>query len=107
MHLGSKTSAAIRSGHGGMFIPPGLSSTFLTGDGLNWSTSGDYWVNAGALGDTLLDGHDWDNLIGGTGHESYVIYSRTRRAAGATTFAFDVTAVIRNPVPTWLRSRKS
>lgn len=103
MHLQSKTGVPVRGAHGGIFLPPPLSSTFLTGDGLGFATSGDYWTNSGALADTLLEGADWTGV--GTGHYSYVIYSKTRRAAGASTYAFDVTSITRNPKPTWLRSR--
>lgn len=105
MHLQSKTGAAVRGAHGGLFLPPPLSSTFLTGDGLQFNNTSAYWTAAGTLASTLLSGHDWSGV--GTGHESYVIYSRTRRARSEPTYAFDVTSIVRNPLPTWLRSRKS
>lgn len=105
MHLQSKSGVPVRGAHGGIFLPPPLSSTFLTGDGLAFNNTSDYWTNAGALASTLLDGADWTGI--GTGHYSYVIYSRTRRAQAKPTFAFDVTSIVRNPIPTWLRSRGS
>lgn len=107
MHLKFQTGVPVRGAVGGMFLPPPLASTFLSSDGLGWLTTGDYYVNAGTLISTLLTGHDWDNLAGGTGHESLIVYSRTRRARGLSTYFFDVTAGIRNPKPTWLRSRVS
>ena len=103
MHLQSKTGVPVRGAHGGIFLPPPLATTFLTGDGLLWNNSGDYWTAAGALSDTLLEGADWTGV--GTGHYSYVIYSKTRRARGLSTFAFDVSSIVRNRKPTWLRSR--
>lgn len=107
LHLSSHTGVPLRGAHGGMFLPPPLASTFLSSDGLGWLTTGAYYVAAGDLATALLAGEDWDNTLGGTGHISYVIYSRTRRARGETNYAFDVNAITRNPQPTWLRSRVS
>lgn len=107
MHLQSKTGVPLRGAHGGMFLPPPLSSTFLTGDGLQFNNTSAYWTNAGTLASALLAGHDWSVIGVPSGHESYVIYSRTRRARGLSNYYFDVKSVVRNPLPTWLRSRAS
>jgi hypothetical protein len=105
MHLQSKSGVPVRGSHGGIFLPPPLQSLSLSSDGLSFLTSNAYWTNAGSLIGTLLAGADWTGV--GTGHYSYVIYSKTRRARGLTTYAFDVTSIVRNPFPTWLRSRAS
>lgn len=107
MHLKSATGVPLRGAHGGIFLPPPLSSTFLTSDGLQFNTTSAYWSAAGTLASTLLAGHDWDATTTPEGHESYVIYSRTRRARAEANYAFDVAAVTRNPIPTWLRSRRT
>jgi hypothetical protein len=107
LHVKAQTSAAIRSGHGGMFMPPVMHFPALSGNGRSWNPLGAYWVAVGAFFDALLDGHDWTTDLDLSGHLSYVIYSHTRRLRAEPNYAFDVTGYTRNPRPTWLRSRGS
>jgi hypothetical protein len=107
MHMKFTTGVPLRGAVGGMFLPPPLASTFLSSDGLSFLTSGAYWTAAGTLASTLLSGHDWNATTTPAGHESLIVYSRTRRQRGETNYFFDVNAAVRNPLPTWLRSRVS
>jgi hypothetical protein len=104
MHLKIKTNAAVRSGHGGIFLPPPRVSTSLASQGF-FASAASYYVNAGTLA-ALLD----DNIqvtSGGfnTWHLSPVVYSRTRRNRADPNWYFGVTQVQRDFTPHWLRSR--
>lgn len=107
MHMKFTTGVPLRGAVGGMFLPPPLASTFLSSDGLQFLTSGSYWSAAGTLAATFLAGADWDGVTTPAGHHSLIVYSRTRRQRGEANYFFDVNAAVRNPFPTWLRSRQS
>lgn len=107
MHLKLTTGVPLRGAVGGMFLPPPLASTFLSSDGLSFLTSGAYWTAAATLASTLLAGADWNATTTPAGHHSLIVYSRTRRQRSEPNYFFDVNAIIRNPRPTWLRSRVS
>lgn len=98
------TNAAVRSGHGRMFLPsPGYASA-LDGTGL-WDSSGAYWTTAlPAFLDELVNAHSTGS--GNAGHDlSHVVYSRTRRTAGLPEYYFDVESYTKRRQPHWLRSR--
>ncbi len=106
MWVAAHTNAAVRSGHGGMFLPPALASNYLDAGGVIKSTN-DYWNAAATLIGDLLAGHDYTIVPSSAGHLSYVIYSRTRRARGDAEYYFDVTSMTRHPEWHWLRSRST
>lgn len=98
-----KTTAAIRSGHGGWFSLPAVRRLNLTSDGI-FNTGTTFWSTQDAFNAALLAGHDWGPL-GADGHESYVLYSHTRHKRGDADYLFDVASITRNTRVHWLRSR--
>ena len=106
MLVSVKTNAAVRSGHGRMFMPPGLVPGALLAGGL-WSLTLTYGTAVSAFFDALLAGHDIGTEGIDASHLSYVIYSRTRRQAGLSQYYFDVTSYVRRAAPHWLRSRST
>jgi hypothetical protein len=97
-----KTNAAIRSGHGRMWIP------IVDKDVLNTSgqliTTGALATATTAFFDELKSNHGV-TIVADSWTLSQVVYSRTRRARGDANYYFDVTAYIRRLTPHWLRSR--
>lgn len=101
-----RTNAAIRSGHGRIFIPnPGLAS-YLDSAG-KYDALSAYWVtNLPQLLTALDDDFAVENGIyaDGTGH--LVVYSRTRHAKpGPPDYYFDVASAQGHLELHWLRSR--
>lgn len=97
-----KTNAAIRSGHGRMWIPV-IDKDVLTTSG-TFTTTGALALAITAFFDELKTNHPIS--FGGSGWDcEQVVYSRTRRARGDEFFYFDVTAYVRRMTPHWLRSR--
>lgn len=99
------TNAAVRSGHGRMFLPPIIDSGALANGGTigptvayqtaitglitelgHWNKGGSHW----------LSGSTW-----GVG-----VYSRTRRAKGLPQFAFSAVAYSNKNLVHWLESRQ-
>jgi hypothetical protein len=100
-----RTNAAVRSGHGRMFMPPPIASSNLSTGGI-WSTGAPYWSNVGTFMTELLSTHRVGGI--GTGSDLHtVVYSRTRRARGDSEYWFGVSAYIQRPAPHWLRSRST
>ena len=97
------TNAAVRSGHGRMFIPGCGPSANLASTGL-WDTSTALWTAVAAFLDELKTNHG-AGLFGTDFTAHQVVYSRTRRAAGASAYWFDVSSYTRRAAPHWLRSR--
>lgn len=99
------TNAAIRSGHGRLFLPnPGYASA-LDASGL-WDTGGVWWpTTTTAFLDELKTVHSADDGASGTNSLSLVVYSRTRRARAAAEYYFDVQSYTKRRQPHWLRSR--
>ena len=101
LHL--STNAAVRSGHGRMFLPPLRSVVNLTDELV--SSGYTTLVNSfiAALDDYYKGGSAW--TVGGS-HWQLGVYSRTRRARGEPYFAFGVTGMVLKKPVTWLRSRR-
>jgi len=98
-----KTNAAVRSGHGRLFLPCPQSAGSLTTNGL-WNTANAFWTNAGTFMTELNNNHGYAD--GGlTGHLATVVYSRTRRGRGDPNYYFDMTGYTLRTKPHWLRSR--
>lgn len=99
-----KTNAAVRSGHGRMWLPV-IDKDTLTTTGV-FTTTGAFATAITAFFDELKSNHGitiaLDSWIA-----SQVVYSRTRRARGDANFYFDVTAYVRRMTPHWLRSRQT
>lgn len=97
------TNAAVRSGHGRLFLPPPIDETFTAGGG-TWSSTGAAWVNAKAFMDELMNTHH--NGGAGTGWDLVpIVYSRTRRARGDANYYFDVKSYTMRSRQHFLRSR--
>lgn len=101
LHL--STDAAVRSGHGRMFLPP-----LRLSDNINNEVVSNGYASThaapfiAALETYFRDGSAWD----GGSHWGLGVYSRTRRARGDANFAFSVTALVLKTPVTWLRSRR-
>lgn len=99
-----RTNAAVRSGHGRMWIPVVDKDVLSTSGQL--ITTGALATATTAFFDELKSTHTITD--GGNSWDcKQVVYSRTRRARGDEFFYFDVTAYIRRLTPHWLRSRQS
>lgn len=98
-----RTNAAVRSGHGRLFMPSPLSAGALTTGGL-WFTTHAFWIAHTAFFTELNLNHNMGTL-GSDGHLATIVYSRTRRAAGDPDYYFDMTGFIQRTKPHWLRSR--
>lgn len=98
------TDAAIRSGHGRMFLPAAVSATGLTGAGL-WETTSTWYGLTKTFLDELVSTHSVDDGASGTNTLHPIVYSRTRRAIPGAAFAFFITSYTRRLQPHWLRSR--
>lgn len=99
------TNAAVRSGHGRMFLPGCGPAANLTSAG-TWDTTTTLWTALAAFLDELKTNHG-AGIFGTDFTAHQVIYSRTRRAAGASSYWFDVQSYVRRQQPHWLRSRLS
>lgn len=98
------TNAAVRSGHGRLFLPPAYADGEVATGG-NWYALGQYWSQAKTFLDELMESHDWDLLS--DGHLDPVVYSRTRRQRGDDNWFFDISAYIMRSKQHFLRSRMS
>jgi hypothetical protein len=97
------STAAVRSGHGRMFLP-GCGPAANLNSGGQWDTATALWTAVAAFLDELKATHSGGGFF--TGFDAHqVIYSRTRRAAGAAQYWFDVQSYTRRQAPHWLRSR--
>lgn len=95
------TNAAIRSGHGRMFLPPLRRSGNVSGDDVSATYVAAVAPLITELGHWNTGGSHWANGNWGIG-----VYSRTRRARAIATFAFHANAyTLRAPI-TWLESRR-
>jgi hypothetical protein len=98
------TAAAIRSGHGHLFMPPIFDSGELGGQRILHTS--EYWTALGSavteLGHMNRGGSSWS---GGTW--GLCVYSRTRRARLLADFAFHVTSESFGDEVHWLRSRSA
>lgn len=99
-----RTNAAVRSGHGRVFLLPPVEQAALTGSAI-WRTTNAYWLNAITFMAELISDHTHTTLGVPDGSIDPVIYSRTRRERGDANYYFDVTAYVLRPAPHWLRSR--
>lgn len=100
-----QSNAAVRSGHGRIFMPPPLDHGAMR-NGRDWDPLSSYWLTCKAFLDELV----LDHSVGGIGFESTispVIYSRTRRARGDDNYYFDVSGYTIRSAPHWLRSRST
>lgn len=97
------TNAAVRSGHGRMFLPPACDHLALAG-GRNWDSTNVYWINSKAFLDELVQSHHAGVVLLGWNLDP-IVYSRTRRARGDAAYYFDITGHVMRPAPHWLRSR--
>ena len=98
------TNAAVRSGHGRMFLPSSPQPADLDTNG-SWQTNRAYWTTTlPAFLNELKAEHTTGNQ--GAGHTlSQVVYSRTRRAAADPFHYFDVTSYTVRQLAHFLRSR--
>lgn len=103
-----KTNAAVRSGHGHIFLPPIRDAGVLDTDGkigdLSW-----YQTAANSLAAELGHYNQGGSAWGGTlepGSWGLGIYSRTRRARSLPQFAFHTTTITLDSKVHWLRSRR-
>jgi hypothetical protein len=101
-----RTNAAVRSGHGRLFMPLPTQQNCLTAQGI-WQVTNAYWIASGAFMAELNLNHNWTVLGVPSGHLATVVYSRTRRARGDAFYYFDMTAYVLRPAPHWLRSRST
>jgi hypothetical protein len=101
-----RTNAAVRSGHGRLFLPLPTQQSTLTAAGI-WRAADGYWIASGAFMTELNLNHNWTVLGLPVGHLSTVVYSRTRRARGDAAYYFDMTAYVLRTAPHWLRSRST
>lgn len=99
-----RTNAAVRSGHGRLFLPPVFSSTPL-GTGNSWAASSTWLTAVNALATELAGGFEGGAWWSAGWDARLVVYSRTRRARGLSTYWFGVTGVALDPQQRWLRSR--
>lgn len=99
-----RTNAAVRSGHGRVFLLPPVEQAALTGSAL-WRTTNAYWINSVTFMAELIQDHTFTVLGVPAGSIDPVVYSRTRRERGDANYYFDVTAYVLRPNPHWLRSR--
>lgn len=97
--LSVKTDDNSRSGRGRMFLPSPRVVAFL-GDVFQWSTTTDYWSNAGVFATALLAGHDFTEDLTDY-HISTRLWSRKDNATK------DVTSIVRKAPYHWLRSRST
>lgn len=99
------SNAAVRSGHGRLFLPGCVGAGNLDTNG-NWDMATAYQTAVTAFMDELKATHThsgWtsDQLM------HLVVYSRTRRAAALANYWFDVVSYTKRTQPHWLRSRLS
>lgn len=99
-----RTNAAVRSGHGRLFLPPVFSSTPLAANN-TWATSSTWLTAVQALATELQNGFEAGSWWTAGWDARLVVYSRTRRARGISTYYFGVTGVALDPQQRWLRSR--
>jgi hypothetical protein len=98
------TNAAIRSGHGRMFLPGSCNAGALDANG-NWQATGTWWTTTvPAFLTELKASHSTGS--GNAGHDlRQVVYSRTRRGDGRPGYYFDVQSYNMRQKAHWLRSR--
>jgi hypothetical protein len=100
------TDSAVRSGHGRVFLPSPTVAAFLSAG--HWATTGTYWTNVAALItqlNALLYTAGGSHAGGGAADFDLAVYSKTRRAAGISTYLFRCTALTPQSKVRWLRSR--
>lgn len=99
------SNAAIRSGHGRVFMPNPGNASALASNG-NWDLAGTPFTTPytnfttqlrAAMNPDVPDGPD--SVL------SQVVYSRTRHGAGLAQYYFDVQSSTLRALPHWLRSR--
>jgi hypothetical protein len=98
------TGAAVRSGHGRLFLPPAYTDGEVAQGG-NWYALGQYWAQAKIFLDELMESHDWDALT--DGHLYPCVYSRTRRRRGDEGYYFRIDDYVMRIKQHFLRSRMS
>lgn len=97
------TDAAVRSGHGRMFLPGPYTAANLTSGG-TWDPATQPWTLVKTFMDELLTTHAGGGLLAGFNLD-LVVYSRTRHAAALSSYWFTVESYARRAAPHWLRSR--
>lgn len=97
------SSAAIRSGHGRIYLPGGVAASSLNASG-RWDPASGTWTAAGTFLTALIAGHGWTAWLGSETIKA-VVYSRTRHAANLSPYYFDASTYTRRDAPHWLRSR--
>lgn len=99
------TNAAVRSGHGRMWLPSPRASAAAAADG-TFNMAAGYGLGVTALitelGHYNRGGSRWTTFGADFGAG---VYSRTRRLRGETNFAFQATAYSLRPRWHWLRKR--
>jgi hypothetical protein len=97
------SNAAIRGGKGRMFLPPAYYSGAASSGG-TWLSSNAYWTNAVTFLNELLTTHHSGAAT--LGHNLVpVLYSRTRRARGDSSYWFELTGYRLRTRQHFLRSR--
>jgi hypothetical protein len=99
--LSFHTDAAVRSGHGRMFLPI-FASDSISNEEVSNGYRGQVNTLIGELGHFKKGGSAWD----AGGHFGLGVYSRTRRARGDAAFAFSITSMTLKAPLTWLESRR-
>jgi hypothetical protein len=99
------TNAAVRSGHGRMFLPACYTASTLNNVGNFDTGAAPFATTLPTLITALLAGFE-PNVNGVvTNAASLGVYSRTRRAASLSEWFFDATNIVVRTAPHWLRSR--
>jgi hypothetical protein len=97
-----KTDAAIRSGHGWMFLPPPFNINVLDTN-FSWDDTNDFWIRWQALADLIPDSFDQSGVDART--YTPIVYSRTRHRRGQDPYYFTIQDAILKTRPAFLRSR--
>lgn len=99
------TNAAVRSGHGRIFLPNPGNASLLAATGV-WDSTTSYWTTALVnLAAAIVAGTTYPVTAYPDGNISAVIYSKARHEANLDQYYFDVNGYNRRAAPHWLRSR--
>jgi len=99
------SAAAIRSGHGRLFLPGSPAVSALDGAG-HWQNAGTWYpTTVNAFLDELITTDSVDTGGGNSATWHPVIYSRTRHAGAASPYYFDISSYTKRTKAAWLRSR--